>query len=310
MKKLAKLTHEQLVASVNFNLQRFNLDNFIPTLWSAELLVSLKNSLVFGQSGVVNRDYEGTISGYGDTVKINAIGEVSTGDYTKNTDMDAPQTLDGTQTTLVIDQAKYFNFQIDDIDKAQQNPKVMQQAMAESAYSLRNDADRYVADKMATAVTADNVIDKSAETFTPAMAYEQLVDLSVRLDENNVPEEGRYVIVPPFFVGLIEKDDRFTNATEGGNAITRNGFVGRIAGFNVLKSNNVNTTAGADESSKIYNIVAGHQMATSYAEQVNEVETYRPERRFADAVKGLHLYGAKVVRPTALVMLKLARPKA
>lgn len=275
------------------------LTNFIPQVWSAQLLISLKKSLVYGQGGVVNRDYEGEIRAYGDTVKINSIGAVTVGDYARNTNLSDPETLTDATRTLVIDRSKFFNFQIDDLDKAQQNPKVMQQAMVEAAYALRNAADSYVAG-LYTGVQAGNTIgsDGSPKVPTKADAYEYLVDLGTVLDENNVPEQGRWVIVPPWYHGLMLKDDRFIHSTAQGDAVIQNGVIGQAAGFTVLTSNNVPNTTGTK-----YKIMAGYSGAISYAEQINEVEGYRPEKRFADAVKGLHLYGAKLVRPEGIAVL-------
>lgn len=288
------------------NLQMFALTNFIPQVWSAQLLNSLKASLIYGQTGVINRNYEGEISGFGDTVKINTIGTVTVGDYTKNADMSAPQDLSGTQTTLTINQSKYFNFQIDDVDKAQTNPKLMSQAMVESAYALRNTADQFIASTMVAGVKTGNTIgnDTTPETVTAENAIDLLVDLGTILDEANVPEDGRWVILPPWYHAMIEKSPKFQYTSENMSSVVRNGVVGRIAGFDVMKSNNVPNTA-----KEKYKILAGHGIATTYAEQINDVEAYRPEKRFADAVKGLHLYGAKVVRPEALALLTANKSK-
>lgn len=277
-----------------------SLENFIPELWSARLLVSLRKFLVYGQDGVVNRDYEGEIQQMGDTVRINSIGPVTIGTYTKNTNINDPETLTDAQTTLTIDQAKYFNFQVDDIDRAQQNPKVMDQAMQEAAYALRDAADQYIAGLYA-GVAAGNTIGDDTTPIVPTKtdAYEYLVDLGVKLTDAKVPMDGRWVVVPPWFYGLLLKDDRFVDASKAGTTEgLRNGQVGMAAGFTVLQSHNVPNTAGAK-----YKIIAGHSMAISYAEQINKVEAYRPEKRFADAVKGLHLYGAKLVRPGAIAVM-------
>lgn len=285
------------------------LNNFIPKLWSARLLDNLRKSLVYGQPFVINTDYEGEIQNYGDTVTINSIGEVTVGDYTKNTNISDPETLTDETRSLRIDQAKYFNFQIDDIDKAQQNPKVMDAAMRESAYALRNAADKFIASHY-TEVAATNLIgdDAAPKAITKDTAYEFLVDLGTILDENDVPETGRWVVVPPWYEGLMLKDDRFVKAgTLPSEERLQNGMVGKAAGFVVLKSNNVPIGA-AGTATENYKIIAGHSIAWSYAEQVRKVETYRPEKRFADAVKGLHLYGAKVVRPKALAVLSAKRP--
>jgi len=283
------------------------LENFIPTIWSARLLQNLQNALVYGQTGVINRDYEGEIREAGNTVKIQAIAAVSVGTYTKNSNMSAPETLTDATLSLLIDQAKYFNFQIDDVDKAQQKPKVMTEAMREAAYALANTADAYIA-SLYTGIDSGNAIGTTAspktDLGTEGAPYNYLVDLGTLLDEDNVPSTGRWVVVPPWFHGLLLKDPKFvaTGGT-GAEATLRNGMVGEAAGFTILKSNNVPNT-----TSTKYRIIAGHPMAWSYAEQVNSVEAYRPELRFADAVKGLHLYGAKIVRSTALAVLVANRP--
>lgn len=288
------------------NLARFTIDNFIPAVWSAQLLVTLKDALVYGQDFVINKDYEGEISAYGDTVKINGIGEVTVGDYVKNTNISDPEALTDNSRTLLINQSKYFNFQIDDIDTAQQKPKVMQQAMRESAYALAKVADTYIANQYTDiAVSNTTGTEGTPIDFTKVTdAYEYLVNLSITLDENNVPEMGRWVVVPPWYHGLLLKDDRFIKAGDTTSEQTRiNGKVGEAAGFTILKSNQVPNTSGT-----AYKIIAGYNGAWSYAEQINDTEAYRPEKRFADAVKGLHLYGSKVTRPTALALLIVNRP--
>lgn len=108
-------------------------DNFIPEIWSARLLAHLDKVHVY--ANLMNRDYEGEIKAYGDTVHINQISDITINDYTGEDFADAPEELDGTQQVLVIDQAKYFNFQIKDIDNAQSNPKLMDAAMLRAAYN-------------------------------------------------------------------------------------------------------------------------------------------------------------------------------
>ncbi len=278
------------------------LNNFIPTIWSARLLKHLMKSLVFGQTGVVNRDYEGEIRQAGDSVKINSIGDITVKTYTKNADIDAGETLVDSSQMLNITESKYFNFSVDDVDKAQSNVSVMEEAMRRAGYKLKDTADQFLAALMHTAAPAANLIGDDAApklVTTAAAAYEYLVDLGVLLDEANIPSEGRFVIVPSWFHGLMQKDDRFVKAgTLKTDEVLRNGQIGEAAGFSVMKSNNVPNTAATK-----YKIVAGHDMATSYAEQIVKVEAYRKERGFQDGVKGLHVYGAKVVRPYAIAVL-------
>lgn len=274
---------------------------FIPTVWAARLLVALDKSLVYGQANVCNRDYEGEIREAGNTVKIASIGDVTVADYVKNSDIADPETLTDEEQSLLIDNAKYFNFYVDSVDRAQANANIMDEAMRRSAWSLRAAADTFLAAAMEAAVPSGNKIGTVGDPVVPTKddAYEHLVDLGVLLDEGNVPVDGRFVVVPAWFHGLLLKDDRFVRSgTFRGDIRLANGEVGEAAGFRILKSNNVPNTSGS-----IFKIIAGHSMATSFAEQVLDVQTYQPEKRFGDAVKGLHVYGAKVVRPTALSML-------
>lgn len=279
-----------------------SINNFIPTIWSARLLKNLDKAHVFAQ--VVNRDYEGEIKQQGDKVKINSIGPVTIGDYTKNTNIGDPETLTSTQQELEITEAKYFNFQVDDIDRAQQKPKIMDAAMQRSAYGLNDISDNFLA-SFYVGVHAENVIGDDSAPVVPTKtdAYERLVDLSVLLDEQNVPKDGRFAILPPWYEGLLLKDDRFVKAGTNDSAITlKNGFIGQAAGFALYKSNNI-----ANTTKTKYKIMAGHPMAISFAEQIVSVEAYRPEKRFADAVKGLHVYGAKLVQPKAIAVMTANR---
>lgn len=274
---------------------------FIPTVWAARLLVALNEALVYGQTNVCNRDYEGEVREAGNTVKIASIGDVSIGDYVKDTDIAEPEALTDDDQTLLIDQQKYFNFYVDSVDRAQQNVNVMDEAMRRSAWALREKADAYIADLMAVDVPVLNTLGTVAVPKVPTKtdAYEYLVDLGVLLDESNTPIDGRFVVVPAWFHGLLLKDDRFVRAgTRRSDAMLANGEVGEAAGFSILKSNNVPNTTGTK-----YRILAGHSIATSYVEQIVDLQTYNPEKRFGDAVKGLHVYGAKVVRPTNLACL-------
>ncbi|MCO7127808.1 phage capsid protein [Sporolactobacillus shoreicorticis] len=285
-----------------------SLNNFIPTIWSARLLQALQKALVYGQPNIINRDYEGEISAAGDKVNINTVGDPTIGDYTKNTNITDPETLDDDTRQLEITEAKFFNFQVDDIDKTQQTPKVMDQAMANAAQGLKNLADQFIASHYTDAASTIGT-DAAPETPTVQTAYEYLVDLSTALDEKNVPEVGRFVVIPPWFEGLLLKDDRFVKTGDMNSALRLlNGQIGQAAGFNVLKSNNAPHVVAAEGVLDNFKIIAGHNIAWSYAEQINSVEAYRPEKRFADAVKGLHLYGAKTVRPEALAVLSAARP--
>lgn len=276
-----------------------SIQNFIPTIWSARLLNHLDKSHVY--LNLLNRDYEGEIKNFGDTVKINQVGDVSIKDYTKGTDIDAPEDITGEQQELKIDQAKYFNFAVDDVDNAQTNPKLMDKAMQRAAYAMNDVVDAFAANLLAINVHADNAIGTNDAPIVPtkADAYDYLVDLNTKLTEANVAKMGRWVVIPAFYHGLLLKDDRFVgNGTDYNQAILEGGEVGKAAGFTVYVSNNVPHTEGTK-----YKVIAGTTEAGSYAEQILNTEAYRPEKRFSDAVKGLHTYGAKVLQNKCIAVL-------
>ena len=284
------------------------LNNFIGEVWSARLLANLNKALVYAQPTVCNRDYTGDIKNLGDTCHINGIAPVTARPYTKNVAIAEPDTLSDAATTLVINQANYTNFEVDDVDKAQGAVSVMDGAMAESAYALGDLADQYVAGIMEDAVAAGNKIGTDESPIVPGTTagttvYDYLVDLSVALNESNCPKFNRWVILPPWMVGKLVKDDRFSNISSSGSSeALRNGIVTRVAGFDVLESNNVPNTDG-----ELYKVIAGYSGAVTFAEQINQVEAYRPEDAFSDAVKALHLFGAKVTRPSALGMITASK---
>ncbi len=274
---------------------------FIPTVWAARLLAALNDALVYGQANVCNRDYEGEIRKAGNTVKIASVGNVTVKTYTKDADIDEPTPLTDDDQTLLIDQQKYFNFYVDSVDRAQQNVNVLDEAMKQSAWKLRAEADTYLSGLMDAVVPGGNKIGSltTPEVPTKDNAYEYLVDLGVLLDESNTPTDGRFVVVPAWFHGLLLKDDRFVRSgTAAGDRRLKNGEAGDAAGFIVLKSNNVPNTGGEK-----FRIIAGHSIATTYVEQVLDLQAFKPEKRFGDAVKGLHVYGGKVIRPENLACL-------
>jgi hypothetical protein len=280
------------------------INSIIPEVWASRLLYNLNKNLVYAQPGVCNRDYSGDIASMGDVVHVNGIGPITVRPYVKNTPIEDPETLSDASTALHIDQGDYFNFSIDDADKAQTQPKVMDAAMAEAAYGISEVADDYIASIMVDNVSEENEIGSDVSPIVPnttegTTAFDYLVDLSTKLNEANVPKAGRWVIVPPWFTGKLVKDDRFTNISASGSSeALRNGYVSRIAGFDILESNSVPNTTGT-----LYKIVAGYPGAVTYAEQVSSIELYRPDDRLADACKGLHIYGSKVIRSSGLALL-------
>lgn len=311
-----------------------SLNNFIPQLWADTLLAALRVNLVYGN--LYNTDYEGQLKQMGDTVRINAISDIAVSSYTKDTDLNAPQALTDAQTMLTISQAKYYNFEIDDIDAAQAHPEVMTEAMSWAGYKIALTIDQYLAGFYTDAVSA-NLVGSSGSPVTPNLTtmntstgigsgtgvYDYLVILSQYLTQQAVPKQGRWCVVPPWVVTLLMQDIRFTSFNTpdarltimnnkldaSAGAIMNDAYIGKVAGMDVYESLNaphLSGTVGITGSVDV--VMAGHSIALTKAEGINKVEGYRPPYRFADAVKGLAIYGAKTVRPYAIAVAYLQHP--
>lgn len=276
--------------------------NFIPVIWSSRLLKHLDMNLVF--KSLVNTDYEGEIKNYGDTVRVNQIGNIEVKNWAKTQNVE-PQDLDSTQAILTIDQARYYAFQVYDADAAQANVNLMDAAMERAAYSLAKDIDTFIAGKYKEAgIKLDNgytVVSGEAST-SEITAYDLIVEISSKFDEKNVPDSGRWLVIPPWFHAMLLKSDEYKMAVEN---YKTTGVIPRVAGIQILKSNNLQTKT---ESNTLYHyLMGGTNMAISFAMQVQTTEAMRSASNFADVVRGLVLYGAKVFYPEALVSVKVKR---
>lgn len=275
-----------------------SIATFIPTVWSARLLAHLDKAFVYAK--LVNRDYEGEIAEYGDTVHINQIGDISIKAYTKNTDIADPDALSTAEQTLIIGQGDYFNFYVNDVDKAQARGNLMDPAMQRAGYGLANSADTYLAGILAAGTITGGLGNSTTPlVITKDNAYETIVSVKTALDKQNVPKDGRWIVMPPEFEGFMLLDPRFAGAS-GANAEARlaNGAVAKAAGIDIFISNNVPNTTGAK-----YKIVSSYNGAATFAEQVIKTEAYRREKGFDDGVKGLHVYGAKLTRPAEVAVI-------
>ena len=273
------------------------ITSFIPTVWSETLAKSLEKQYV----GIANcsREFEGDIKEMGSKVKICSLSPVRIGTYTKNSNINAPEELDGVTTELTIDRAKYFNFQIDDVDRAQAVPKLMEEAMRAAAAALANEADKYVYQLQ---MEASHTI--RSLRGTPENILDLIISARTKLYENGVtPGEEVVLEVSPQIAELIFKA-KLALSTDNGETL-ETGCIGSIAGFKVFVSNNIVTLNDAANNTA-HECFARTKRAIAFAEQISEVEAYRPENRFADAVKGLHLYGAKIVYPNELVKLEIS----
>ena len=267
--------------------------NFKPQVW-AKAIERARDELCIGVN-LCNRSYEKDTGDYGKSVIINWTKRPTVKNYTIGTNIDAAETLDGsTSSTLNIDQLKYVNFLVDDVDELQSAPDIMAGCMQEAAAAIAADADKFIYNLYASAgKTITNA------TVNSANITGIISDAAKALYESNVPmnEELCLEVSPALYQKLwLAKVLRET--PNDGSFGT--GFVGMFDNFKVYMTNGiVKDEAGA------YYCYARTKKAIAFIGQMRKMESYRPQGLFADAVKGLHVYGATVVRPNELITLKL-----
>lgn len=265
------------------------ITNFIPKVWSARLHENLHRSLVFG--ALCNRNYEGDIAEWGDTVHIAGVADVTVRPYTPGEDIADPEPIDGEDTTLTIDHGVYYNFCLNDVNAVQARADLMDAAMRNAARKLAEDTEDYI-----LSVIRAGAGEPEEVTLGEEGMYGLLVHLKTVLDSRHVPREGRCLVVPPTAEAELLLDDRFISGTAAGAERLREGAVARAAGFDIYIS-----TALDDE------LIAMTGDSVTFASQLVKTEAYRREKGFDDGVKGLSLCGAKVLQPAALCVVQVKR---
>jgi hypothetical protein len=276
-------------------------ESWKPEVIAADVQHQLEKSLVYGQPGVTNRNYEGDVQ-FAKSVRIVGVGSVTVKDYTQNSDMADPDTVLDTSLEMTIDYDKYFNFKVSNKDQAQTKIDIMGENNKEAAYAIRDAIDSIIG-SLYTDASASNLIGTDAAPKTPNLTqgdasniYNLIEDCGVALSESKVPLEGRWMIVPPRFAGLIRKDLKLTAAApQIAQPGMLNGSITRLGGFSIMESHNVPNTAGAK-----YKIMFGTSKAMTFASQVNDVRIMDMEKQFAKKVDGEYVFGCKVVRPECL----------
>lgn len=281
-----------------------SIKNFIPTIWSTKILQHMRDNLVY--AGLVNRDYEGEITRRGSSVEVSMPGEVTIKDMPTRTygdtkairEIDAPEGMEVQKVTLLIDQEKYFNFGVDDVDKVQMNLDLMNSYTESASYGFQSTIEKHVAEIMAKEAKLVLGSDEHPVALTSENIYKQLIKMKVGLDKANVPPVGRFVVLPPEAEGLLLEDNKFVYVgTSSSEDSLKNGKVFRACGFDIAISNNVPVNDNK------YKIIATYKGSTTFAQQLLETKAYSPEKGFGDALKGLVVFGAKVVRPNKIVCM-------
>ena len=337
--------------------------NFSPVIYSKQVQLAFRKASTV--EDITNNDYFGEIANMGDSVKIIKEPEVSVQSYARGTQITA-QDLNDEDFTLVVDQANYYAFKIDDIEAAHSHVNFMQMASDRAAYRLRDQYDQDVlgylsgfqqsakhtnagtarttasGTKALTEAGSDELlssmklIKSSFSNITTGSAADHSIPLTPRLpgatalptatasplmvvarmsrllDTQFVDSAGRWLVVDPIFIEMLkDEDSRMLNGDFGGSGLQNGLVINNLHGFRVYVSNNlpkVGTGAGtagtANQNSNFGVIVAGHDSAVATAQQITKTETYRDPDSFADIVRGMHLYGRKILRPEGIVTAK------
>lgn len=272
-------------------------ENFKPTIWSKQIQLDLAKLMVFRE--ICNTKFQGE-AGRGKTVKIIGIGKPSVKTYNPGTAIDAAETPDSTGMELHIDQYKYTNFLVDDVDDAQAHVDIMKSLMTGSADKHAEAADSYIAGLLKDASIAEKGKVLTVTVDGPAKAKEIIDEAFVALWEKGVKTgKDTYIVVSPWFYSEFKASltEVLTNNVE----MVERGIFGMYNGAYVKMSNNIAKDGGADC------IAVMTKDAIAYADGIENVEAYRPHDSFSDAVKVLHTFGAKVVRPEQIVTIKATK---
>ena len=310
--------------------------NFLRDVWSANILRLLALQAVWADLG--SREYEPEFLG-ARKVRINAISEtsVTVKDYTRNADIDDPEQLDDSQIVFTLDKEKYFNFAVDDVDAAQTNADLLQAGNEVAAEAMTKVIEQDVANMVVSEIPNANIITlndqfKAASTLEGIpkdgtdlddLLADHFGHINVKLTQGNVKNTlAPWAVHSPYTWagithGLTDKGSNlFTTGLS--REVLENGFKGRLHDIDHFESNiepvktaatslgGDTTTTTSSQGSKDRTIVIGFPGAFAYAGPIESIEPYRPEKRFGDAVKGLYVYGVKVLRPSLMFALKFA----
>lgn len=292
---------------------------FIPQIWSGKLQVKFYAHTVLND--ITNTDWEGEIKDQGDKVEIRTIPSVTINNYTKGQNLTA-QVPTNSVVELNIDHGKYFQVNVDDVDEVQSDLHLMDIFTGDAAQQMKIAVETDVfgsisgtAAEANSGSTAGNisgnldlgVVGTSAVKITSANAVQKIIDLGQALTEQNVPEEGRWIVIPAWFASKLKSSDlKAAYLTGDQTSPLRNGKLGMIDNFTVYSSNLLPSASGitgegADTSVKASSIFAGTRDAVTFASQITKVETLRSTATFGNLVRGLNVYGFKTIKPEALV---------
>ena len=283
--------------------------NFIPEIWSGKLIENFYDASVL--SAISNTSYEGEIRIMGDTVNIRTTPEITIQTYVKGQTLTVEQP-DKAKLQLIIDKGEYFACIEDDVDEVQADINMMDQWSKDASERMKIKIDTRVLTDMLTDVSASNKGTAAGRisgniglgtagspiSLSTSNVIGSIVNLGTVLDEANCPEAGRFLVIPAKVGGLIKQSDlKDASITGDGETPLRNGRLGMIDRFTVFVSHNLY------KSGSEYSVIGGHNMGFTFASQMTNMETIRSETTFGNIIRGLQVYGYKVVKPEALATL-------
>ena len=284
--------------------------NFIPEIWSGKLIENFYDATVL--SAISNTDYEGEIRNMGDTVNIRTTPEITIQTYVKGQTLSV-ENPDKAKLQLVIDKGEYFACVEDDVDQVQSDIALMDMWSKDASERMKIKIDERVLTDLLPDVSANNKgqtagaisgnidlgVAGTPEALTKSNVIDKIVDMGTVLDEANCPEGDRFLVIPAKMAGLIKQSDLKDASITGDNqSPLRNGRLGMIDRFTVYVSHNLKKTSGGE-----FSVIGGHKMGFTFASQMTNMETIRSETTFGNIIRGLQVYGYKVVKPEALATM-------
>lgn len=266
-------------------------DNFIPTIWNDKVFQGYNKSLVFGQ--LANRSYEGAISDYGDTVRVNEIGDMTPYAYSGTVTYTEAEDA---QKVLLIDKKYVVSKKLDDVDNAQTKPKLMGEIARKMGLGMGDTIDQSIAALYAQAGITDGSTGSPDEVLSTTIMH-KLSEMGQAFDENNVPMDGRVAVVHPWFVHKLRVAGLSTMSDN--TALYTNGLVGNVLGWDIYMSNNCSHTSATWYANYFFR--RGDTIAL--AEQFKDVEAVRLTDVYGDGLRQLAVWGVKVMAPESFGIL-------
>ena len=287
---------------------------FIPAIWSGKILEKFYAATVI--AAIANTDYEGEIKGQGDTVYIRQRPTINITAYEAEMSINPPQRPSVDRVELLIDKGWYFNTVLDDVMDVQSDLDLLSMWAEDASEQMKIKVDTEVLAYISADISADNQGDTAGKisnnidlgkagapiALDNTNVIDYIVSMGQVLDEQNIPETGRWLVIPAWMSALIKRSElRDASLTGDGQTMLRNGRLGMIERFTVYMSNLLPV---ADETGKnAYNIYGGHSHGLTFASQLDKVETLRAESTFGNLFRGLQVYGRKVTDGKSLTML-------